>query len=548
MLLLAACSSDPTPADPTLTPEERLDKLAPGLSVEVAKYTGDLEPIADVLELAHPELRRFLMPKDSGMLNDEVDELAVGPDILWVKVSRRRNGASWTYVGHVEGTDLETVQLFVNARNGPAPDHRIDLGTPIMQSDVIPGGTTTESSVGIAGQAFHDDHGWDFTFDLLAGTGPVQILARAIAPLDPDDPKPERDRVDDASAAVFGSVTQVPELVVELLADGATDPDLLVAIAATWGPWLDLVDPTVRPQVHADARARLKYAVEVDAWLAGQGRDWSVHGLGAVQKLLWAWPGGEGAVYGARPLAWEPGALSADAWRFHVADVETLRMLRDELPLGEDAMSTADARDTRVWGDMAYRADDAGMQALCDQERIDRRACFQWEHDKQEGRSLGAVDGVPVPLYLGTSASFQTDRWVDEGTFVGDCSTATSVMITALQAVGLSPLALGWAGETWYDPTHNLPLVWDGQRYMPTQAGPSARWNGQRTFLYAAIPFFNSGALGVGWGGFGATGAAVPGAVSTYGELNTILEDGIAPATVLRWMADSREGVWPQIQ
>ncbi len=548
ILLLLGCTADPGLPDPTLTPEQRLDALAPGLAAEVAKYTDDLDPVADVLERASPDLRPFLMPKDSGMLPDDVGELAVGPDIAWVQVSRKRNGALWTYTGHVEGTDLAQVQLFVNTRGGPAPDSRIDLGSTLMQSSVIPGGTTVENTAAIPGQGSHDAHGWDFTFGLEAGTGPVQIVARALAPEDPDSPKAERDRVDDAAGGVFGSVTHVPELVVELLADGASDPDLLVAIASTWGPWLDLVEPGGRPQVHADAKARLRYATEVDEWLSAQGRDWSVHALGPVQKLLWAWPGGEGAVYGARPLAWESGLLSAEAWRFHVAGVDTLRVLRDELPLGDDPSATADARDSRVWGEMDYRADDAGMQALCDQERLDRRTCFKWEHDRKEGRSLGSVDGVPVPLYLGTSASFQTDRWVDEGTFVGDCSTATSVMITALQAVGLSPLALGWAGETWYEPTHNLPLVWDGRRFSPTQAGPSGKWNGHLTFLYAAVPFFNSGSLAVGWGGFGATGSAVPGAVTTYGDLNTLLDDGIAPETVLRWMTDARTGGWPGIQ
>jgi len=555
-LLLAACTEEPEAPEPGLTPEERLDALAPGLAVETAKHTKDLGAVADVLELASPSLRRFLIARDSGKLDDALDELVEGPDIAWVKVFRTPEGSCGAFTGHVDGASLDTLQLYANVRGGPAPDVRLDLGTPVMLSTVIPGSTQVEDNVAISGQAFHDDHGWDFTIDVPGVTGspaarscsPVQLTARAGAPEDADHPLAERDRVDDAAAGSFGVGNHVPELVVELLDDGAKDPDLLVAIAATWGPWLDLVEPSVRPTVHAAARERLRYASEVDRWLAEQGRPWSVHALGATQKLTWAWPGGEGAVYGARPLAWETGLLSAEAWRFHVADVETLRILRDELPLGDDPVSTAEARDARTWADMAYRADDEGMRALCDQERLDRRDCFLWEHDVKAGASLGTVDGAPVPLAAGTSATLQTDRWVEEGSFVGDCSTATTVMIAALQAVGLAPIALGWAGETWYDPTHNLPLVWDGRVYRATQAGPSAKWAGRTTFVYGAIPFFNSAALGIGWGGYGATGSAVPGAVTTYGELNTLLDDGVAADTVLRWMADGREGAWPEIR
>ena len=120
-------------------------------------------------------------------------------------------------------------------------------------------------------------------------------------------------------------------------------------------------------------------------------------------------------------------------------------------------------------------------------------------------------------------------------------------MITALQAVGLSPLALGWAGETWFDPTHNLPLVWDGQRFRATQAGPSGKWNGHAAFVYAPLPPLNGHGLMLGWAGFGAAGPAVAGAQTTYGELNDWLEDGIAQDTVLRWLADSHDGAWPQI-
>ena len=570
LALVLGCAEGPVAVDPALTPAERLDALAPGLAKETARYTDDLGAVADTLERASPRLRRFLLPKDAGSLPDAVEELPDGPDIAWSKVSRKREGATWRYTGHVEGTDLDRLQLFVDNVGGPAPDLRIDLpfdhATQLLASTVVPGGTTVEDPVAIAGQAWRDDHGWDFTFTLdprLEGRAehPVAMMARALGPLadasDDGRAVPERDRVDDAPAGLFGSGSHTVELVVELLPVGASDPDLLVAVAATWGPWLDLVQPSVRATVHADARDRLNYAFELDKWLAapppdeaGQraARTWSVHALGPVQKLLWAWPGGEGAVYGVRPLGWESGRLSAEAYRFHVADVATLRTLRDELPLGDDPMATADARDTLVWADLDYRADDAGMQALCDQKQLDRRTCFQWQQDREQGRSLGSVDGVPVPLHKGTSASYQTDRWIADGSFSGDCASATSVMISAAQAVGLAPLALGWAGATWSDPTHNLPLIWDGSAFRATQAGPSGKWNGHDAFVYATVPVVNPASLMLGWGGYGAAGGAVPSAQTTYGELNDWLDAGIAPDTVLRWLADAHEGGWPQIR
>ncbi|MSP54122.1 MAG: hypothetical protein EXR69_00715 [Myxococcales bacterium] len=557
---LFACDAEPIAVEPSLTPAERLDRLAPGLAKEAARYTDDLGALADVLERAHPSLRRFLLPKDSGWLPDELDELASGPDITWSKMVRERQGAGWRYTGHVEGVGLDRLQIYVDNRGGPAPDLRFDLpvwrATTILQANVIPGGTAVENTVVVPGQAWHDDHGWDFSISIDAGPlgeRPTSFLFRALGPGDGGD-SPGRDEVDDAAGGTFGATGQTVRLVVALLDGqaGPVDADLVVAVAATWGPWLDLVDAGVAPQVLADARARLAYADEVDLWLSEQAGDspplaWRVHALGPVQKMLWAWPGGEGSVYGARPLGWEAGRLSAEAYRFHVADIETLRALRDELPLGPDEIATADARDSRVWADLAYRADDAGMEALCDQKRLDRSTCFAWERDRAEGRSLGAVDGVPVPLHKGTSASFQADRWLADGSFSGDCASATSVMIAALQAVGLSPLALGWAGETWFDPTHNLPLVWDGERFRATQAGPSGKWNGQAAFVYAPLPALNAHGLMLGWAGFGAAGPAVAGGQTTYGELNDWLDAGVTADTVLHWLAAAHEGGWPQI-
>ncbi len=562
LALPLACDDVAEAPDPGLTPAQRLDRLVPGLSLETAKYTQDLGAVADVLERVDPSLRAFFLPKASGTLTDDVGEVD-GPDIATVTIGRKWADGAWRYSGHVEGVGLDRVQIYVDDAGGPAPDVRIDLGNPVFASAVLPGGTAVEDGVAIPGTASHDRHGWDFAFGLPgpANAHPVAFLVRALGPeARLDAPAtPERDRVDDAAGGVFGATGHTVELVVALLARAPkADPDLLVAVAADFGPWLDLVDPSVRPTVVADANARVAYAGEVDAWLAKQGvagpnggtvaPAWRVQTLGPVQKLLWAWPGGEGAVYGARPLAWESGQLSAEAYRFHVADVATLRTLRDGLPLAATASATADARDTKVWADLDYRADDAGMQALCDSKRLDRRTCFQWGQEKDEGRSLGTVDGVPVPLWKGTSASYQTARWRDDGSFSGDCASATSVMITALQAVGLSPLAFGWAGETWNDPTHNLPLVWDGARYRPTQAGPSGKWNAHAAFVYATVPVLNAHALLLGWAGFGAAGPAVPSAQVTYQDLNGWLADGVAAETVLAWLNDGYVGAWPQIR
>ncbi len=561
-LLLSACSLAPAPP-PSLTPAERLDLLASGLSTAVARYTDDLGAVADVLEAADPQLVPLLLPHDTaGTLTDDASEIPVGPDIAWVKIRREVRGGVVEYRGRVEGDDLDRVQIYVDAQGGPAPDRVYTLGNPILQSEVIPGGTMADIGVGVPGQAFADDRGWTFVLP-MANPGPVSMTVRARRADDTGISDPtERDRVDDAAGGVFGATSEAVGLLVALLSEGGhggpplragddggpeDDPDLLVAVALAWAPWLDLVDAAVRPQVRADARDRLRYAREVDAWLSERARPWSVHGLGSVQKVLWAWPGGQGVVYGARPLAWESDALSAEAYRFHVADLETLRILRDEFPLKDTPYTTGDARDDKTWADLDYRADDAGMEALCDQKLLDRRTCFRWQRDRDEQRSLGLVDGAPIAMNLGTSASIQTDRWVEEDSFAGDCSTATSVMISMLQSVGLAPLALGWAGQTWYEPTHNLPLVWDGLRFLPMQASPSAKWRSKPAFVYALVPPLQSHAMGVGWGGFGAAGPSVPGSQTSYADLDSLLMEGVVAETVMRWLTEGQAGGWPQI-
>lgn len=543
-LALAGCGLAP---EPGATPEERLDALAPGLAAAVAAQTDDLGSVADVLEQAEPALVPMLLPRSAGPLTDDLAEID-GPDIAQVAVTRTVAGGSTRLKGRVTGVDLAAVQLLIDTRGGPAPDLRIDLGQPVMQGELVPGTPQVASSAAMPGTAVKDDHGWSFDLT-LPGAGPVGMTVRAPAP---GTTEGGRGTVDEAPGGVYGAPGDAVALLVALLEDphpdAARDPDLLLAVSLAWAPWLRLVEPAVAPTVRADALARLRYADEVDAWLGQHGASWRVHALGGVQKITWAWPGAESAVYGARPLAWEPERLSAEAYRFHVADVDTLRALRAGLPVAASPAATADQRDARIWADLAYRADDAGMQALCDQKLLDRRTCFRWQQDRTEGRSLGTVDGAPVPLNLGTSASMQVDRWLDEDSFAGDCATATTVALAAFQAVGLAPLAIGWAGDSWYQPTHNMPLVWNGRRYAPVQDGPSAKWNDEAAFVYAPLPVLNPSALGVGWGGAGARGPAVAGTQTTYGELNEWLADGIPAEWVLRWLDEGRQGEWPEIR
>lgn len=563
LLLALGCTDVEATPDPQATPEERLDALAPGaspsLSKTVALYTRDLDSVADVLEQVEPALVPMLLPKDSAVLNDDVEEVLQldAPDIATVQIKRTADKNQATFRGRVTGLNLDTVQILVQSSGGPTPDWRYDLATPIQRGEVIAGGTKVSSSVAVPGEAVKSDKGWDFEFS-VPGSGPMSLIVRAVAaPSDENSSSGgsgttgEREMVDDAPGGVYGSQSEAVRLLIDLLQDediGGKDPDLLVAVALTWAPWLDLVQTAIQPTVRADAKARMRYADEVDRWLEKRAAGWTVHGLGGIQKVLWAWPGAESAVYGARPLGWEQEKLSMEAYRFHVAGVDTLRILRDDLPFDPGGFITADQRDARIWKDLDYRAEDSGMEALCDQKLLDRRTCFRWERDHAEGRSLGTVDSAPVALNLGTSAAMQTHRWTEEDSFAGDCATATTVAIAAFQAVGLAPLAIGWAGDTWYEPTHNMPLVWNGKRFAPMQAGPSEKWNGHAAFIYATLPPINAAALSLGWGGAGARGPAVPGTQTTYGELNTWLDDGIPAESVLRWLEEGRQGQWPEIQ
>jgi hypothetical protein len=154
-----------------------------------------------------------------------------------------------------------------------------------------------------------------------------------------------------------------------------------------------------------------------------------------------------------------------------------------------------------------------------------------------------------VALDKGTSAALQVRVRDEGGSFVGDCGMATSVAVTALQSVGLVPLAMGYAGPSWAYPTHDFPLVLDGDRFVAPQATPSAKWAADDTFVYVTVPALDP-VLGtpLGWEPDGWTrGGSVAGGTMTYGALDRWVSDGVPLSTVLGWTEDARSGDWPVV-
>jgi hypothetical protein len=333
-------------------------------------------------------------------------------------------------------------------------------------------------------------------------------------------------------------------------ADPMVDPDLALAVALDFGTWRGLVAPEVVATVEDDAVGWYKYGIGLDDWLADQGAGWTLASQPALAKLLWAWPGGETMVQGALPVSQQGHLLDRESYRFDVTDAETLKALRDMLPLGETAWETASQRDDAIWGDLRYRASESGMKALCAGKALKSNTCAQWRHEQDEGFNLGVVDGKTVTSDMGVSASFQIGVHHEHRTFIGDCGTATALATAAYQAVGLVPLSLGYAGPTFEWPTHNFPLFLDGERFFSPQATPSEKWHRYDTFAYATIPVLDpvlGAALGSEPGGY-ARGGAVAGGRLTYGALGMEVDGGVPLATVTEWVLDAREGDWPELK
>lgn len=536
-LLLGCVSLDAGPS-----PEERLDAVRPGLARAVAGYTDDLEAVAEVVEAADIRLARMLLPAPSGGVRDDARGEAAGVD-LW---SARIAVEGSVLTGEIDGEGIgeHGASLLLDTRGGPSPDLRLDFGPETVRALAMDGWSFAPA-VAVPGESFVSDTRVRFRVDLAAagrfdprhaGAATAAVQSAALADFGP--------------AGTFGPArTDAVALLVDLVraGDAAVDPDLSVAVALGFAPWRARVADAVVATVHADARAWLAYGVALDGWLAERDAAWSLGALPAMGKLFWAWPAGEGVLYGAFPAAWETAPLDAELYRHLVPDVATLERLRDGLPLHPTLRATAEARDAAVWDDLTYRAADAGMEALCDQKALPLRTCAAWASDRRHGRTLGPVAGRPVPMHKGASATLQVERWDDEGDFVGDCAIATTVGMAGWQAVGIAPLALGYAGPSWDWPTHNLPLWLDGDTFEAPQLPPSSRWDAHDTFAYVVVPALDArNGFTLGWDPAGwAHGGSVVGSPMSYAELGAIHREGVELSEAFGWVEDGFRGGWP---
>lgn len=531
MLLLLGCAL--FSPDPGLTPAERLDRALPGLAAAAGAYTEGLGPVADLVDAADPALVRLLLPRSEGLRSDRVGE---SPEVDLLAARVELDGTR--LVGRIEGSGAPHV--LVDVRDGPAPDLRVGLredGVWIEEMD----GWTFSPARRVPGEVTRRDGGVEFDVD-LAGWAERGHVGAALAA--------ERagEVWDYGPAGVLGEPEpHAVALLVGLLGQAA-DADLTLAVALAYAPWRAHVADTAA--VLADARARLRYGVDLDPWLARHEAAWRLGDQPPLNKLLWAWPGGEAVVYGALPLAWAEAPLSPEAWRFHVPSVAALTTLRDDLPFDPDPQVAADARDVAIWEDMTYRAADAGMAALCKDKRLPSATCFSWKQDHNAGRTLGPVDGRPIPMHLGTSVELQLDRLAEDGSTVGDCSTATTLALAAYQAIGLAPLGVGYAGPSWYWPTHNFPLWSAGDRLRSPQGMPDHRWDADTTWAYAVLPVVDPYAgVALGWEPDGwARGGSVAGGALSYGELGRWVDEGVELADVAAWIEDGATGGWPEFR
>jgi hypothetical protein len=298
--------------------------------------------------------------------------------------------------------------------------------------------------------------------------------------------------------------------------------------------------------VEADASAWLAYGLDLDDWLEAHGAAWSLAALPADAKLAWAWPGGQSVSYGALAVSRATEPLSAARYRWAVPDVATLEAWRAWAPRGEDARATAEAVDDAHWERMRYRASDAAMEAVCSDRTLRFNDCGAWETDRDHGRDLGWIDGVRVPMDGAVSATQQRDVLERDGATMGDCATATTLALATLQALGIPGLALGYAGDSFATPTHDMPLVYEDGRFFPLQPVPSARWAADPAWVYAHVPIVSAlGGATLGWepGGW-ARGPGVPGGRTTYGALSPWLEAGVPLSGVLDWVEDGAAGRW----
>lgn len=527
-----------------MPPPEPVDEVALDPALEdaiLAVLGGEAEPVLAVVERADPRLAALLVPRiPAAPLPDRTGE-DVRVDLLSADTWLEGN----ELVGTVRGTGAgdNGVWLEVDVGGGPAPDLELGLGrqwsrertlhgapSPALARDVMPevGPDWVSFRVDLSGSSlFEPGHvGYAVasikSFDgTVRDAGPGGLLG---------DPGP--DRID---------------VLAELVAAGPVpDADLAVALAVTFGTVRAVVADEVVPTVDADAVAWLRYGESLDGWLEAGGADWRLGSQDALGKLVWAWPLAQGVAYGQFALSVEEALLSAARYRFLVPSVGTLEALRGMVPVRGARADTAAAIDRFTWDRLRYRANDALMTTLCHNGGLDTTTCKGWQKERGELRGLGVVDGVKVPSHEGVSASYQLEVLAREGQFVGDCATATTLAIAAMQAVGIPAVGMGWAGDVLASPTHDVPLWYDGTAFRSTQGGPSRDWKDERAFVYVTLPGVHPAAFSMGKepGGY-RRGGAVAGGWTSFAEVDRILREGLPAGVVGDWVDVQAAGGWP---
>ena len=549
-----------------LTPRERLEQALPGLGDAAAGVFGeeerDLAPLADLVREADPDLVRLLLPKKvRGAMPDTVGEVLhqrarlkasaedlPEVDLLEAEATLRGGVLRARIVG--TGVAEGGAALELDTRGGPAPDLLVRVPT----ADTITVATLDNWVEGPAqafpGQVTLTEDTVSLTVD-LSETGRLESGHAGAAGARIEAGEGAAHIVDRGPAGRLGRPSpHALSLLKAMLAtkgvDLTDDPDLALAVAIGFAPWRGWVAIEVRPEVAEDAADWFRYGLGLDAWLEREGAAWRLGTLPGEAKLLWAWPGAQSVSYGAFAVAREDKALSLARYRFLVPDVATLEAWRDALPMGEDVLSTAELRDTALWDDLRYRATPAAMDAVCEDGRVRSNMCAGWARDVAQGKDLGWVDGVRVGLDQGVSASHQLRVRERERELVGDCATATTVSIAAMQAVGVPALPVGYEGDDWSTPTHVQPAVLLGERFLSPQDYPSAKWSSAPAWVYVAVPALDpsmAAALGEEPGG-GARGPAVAAGRTTYGALSMWGEAGVPLDTVMGWVRDGMNGEW----
>lgn len=539
----ATPSKAPAAATPAADPWQALKAAHPALATSLLARPADLDTLAAVAALlarADARLVELLDPAaPDGPLLDLTGEDArvdLAEADVWLEGT--------TLVGTARGVGVAEngVWLDLDLDGGPAPDLRLGYGNGWTRALPLDGGVSPPTGP----LPLVEGDRVSFSLD-LAGSG---RLGRGLAGAATAHVMTLDGRVEDIGpAGILGPAPdEALDVLLALVQSGPVeDPDLAVALAATFGALRPLVSDGLVATVDADAVAWLRYGEGLDTWLAAAGAEWRFGTLDAFGKLTWAWPAAQAVVYGAVPLAREADLLDAERYRFAVPDVATLARLRTRAPLVPAAAGTARAVDEAINATLRYRAHDALMARLCEGGVRPEAECKEWDVDRRAGANLGQLAGETVHLWEGVSATWQLGVFGRHATYVGDCATATALTIATLQALGLPAIGMGWSGADLSTPTHDVPLWYDGTTFRATQRGPGPSWARSSVFVYVTLPAVhpvNAWTLGREPGGW-SRGGAVAAGWTTYGTLTEVLRDGLPGTVVGGWVDVQAAGGWP---